>query len=226
LHYNQIQTTIGKKVNNIYILSEKKVEGATNFPVFEINFKISDIDVSSYDALVFTSKNALYAIDSFNESWKTLPSYAIAPQTAKIVQDLGGQLEFTGVTNHGDKFALELVDLLKNKKVLYLRGAKVVSKLCETLNQNNILCDEIVVYESVCKKYQTKQSLPKGSIIIFSSPSTIECFLKNLSWDASFRAISIGKTTAQYFPSYIEPIVSDHTSLQSCVQKALELSSN
>ena len=210
-------------MSNIYILSDKKVEGAINFPVFEINFKISDIDFSSYDALVFTSKNALYAIDSFSQEWKDKAAFAIAPQTAKIVKDLGGKLEFTGLTNHGDKFALELVPLLKNKKVLYLRGAKVVSKLSEVLNENNIQCDEIVVYESVCKTYEEKQSLPKNSIIIFSSPSTIECFLKNSTWDESFRAISIGKTTANYFPEYIKPIISDNTSLKSCVQKALEL---
>jgi uroporphyrinogen-III synthase len=50
-----------------------------------------------------------------------------------------------------------------------------------------------------------------------------ECFLKLLSWDESFKAISIGKTTAKYFPSYITPIVSDETSLVSCVKKAQEL---
>ncbi len=210
-------------MRNIYILSEKKVEGAINFPVFEINFKISDIDFNAYDALVLTSKNALYAIDSFNENWKNIPSFVIAPQTAKIVKELGGNLEFTGVTNHGDKFALELVNILKGKKVLYLRGAKVVSKLSDILNQNDVICDEAIVYESACKIYDTQQSLPKNSIIIFSSPSTIECFLKNLSWDESFRAISIGKTTAKYFPSYINPIVSDDTSLKACVSKALEL---
>jgi uroporphyrinogen-III synthase len=210
-------------MSSIYILSEKKVDGAINFPVFEINFKVSDIDINSYDALIFTSKNALYAIDSFSKNWKKIPAYSIAPQTAKIVEELGGRLEFTGVTNHGDKFALELIEPLKNKKVLYLRGAKVVSKLADTLNQNNIQCDQIVVYESVCKRYESKQTLPKNSTIIFSSPSTIECFLKLLSWDESFKAISIGKTTAKYFPSYITPIVSDETSLVSCVKKAQEL---
>lgn len=210
-------------MSNIYILSEKKVNGAINFPVFEINFKANDIDFNSYDALVFTSKNALYSIDSFTEKWKNISSYAIAPQTAKIVEDLGGKLEFTGVTNHGDKFALELAPILKNKKVLYLRGAKVVSKLTDTLNNNGVMCDDAIVYESACKIYKTKQALPKNSIIIFSSPSTIDCFLKNLPWDDSFKAISIGKTTAKYFPSYIKPIISDDTSLISCVKKAQEL---
>ena len=106
---------------------------------------------------------------------------------------------------------------------MYLRGAKVVSKLSDILNNNNIKCDEVVVYESVCKKFDKKTILPKNSTIIFSSPSTIKCFLENLTWDESFKAIAIGKTTAKYFPSDITPSISDTTSLESCVSKALEL---
>ena len=114
------------------------------------------------------------------------------------------------------------LQLLKNKKVLYVRGAKVVSKLSEILNNNKIQCEEIIVYESICKKFSEDTFLPKDSIIIFSSPSTIKCFLNTLSWDNSYTAISIGKTTAKYFPSYITPLISDTTSLESCVKKAIE----
>jgi len=43
-------------MNNVYILSDKKVEGAINLPVFEIEFIPQDIDLKSYDAIIFTSK--------------------------------------------------------------------------------------------------------------------------------------------------------------------------
>jgi len=128
-------------------------------------------------------------------------------------------LTFIGKTNHGDQFALELIPLLKNKKILYPRGDKIVSKLPQILKQNNIQCDEIIVYNTKCKQKINK--IPeKNSIIIFSSPSTIKCFLNNFKWDSSYKAISIGKTTAKYFPDFIKPIISDNTSLASCVQKA------
>jgi len=209
--------------NNIYLLSDREEKGVISLPVFEINNIKATIDFKKYDALVFTSKNAIYSIDSFNKQWKSIPSYAIAPQTANIIKQLGGNLEFIGKKNHGDKFALELIPLLKNKKVLYLRGSKVVSKLYEIINQNNIICDEAIVYESSCKKYDEAFNLPKNSVIIFSSPSTIECFLKNASWDDSFKAVAIGKTTAKYFPKYITPIIADDTSIKSCINKAMEL---
>ena len=209
--------------NEIYILSDKKINGAKNLQVFEIEFIKKDINFSNYDAIIFTSKNALYSIETFNKNWKNLPSYAIAPQTAKIIEDLGGNLQFIGEKNHGDEFALELLEILKNKKVLYLRGSKVVSKLVDILNQNSIICDEEIIYKTICKKLPKDIKLAKNSTIIFSSPSTIKCFLENLEWDTTFQAISIGKTTAKYFPDYITPIISDTTSLQSCVDKALEV---
>ena len=208
----------------IYLLSDKKVNNAVNLPVLQINFIRQGIDFNSYNALIFTSKNSLYALDTlYDDTWKVIPSYAIAPQTAKIIENLKANLTFTGVTNHGDQFAQELVPLLKNKKVLYLRGSKVVSSLVEILNSNNVVCDEVIVYESNCKIYKTKPLLEDDATFIFSSPSTIECFLKNFIWKNSYKAVAIGKTTAKYFPSYIKYIISDSTSLESCVKKAIEI---
>ena len=203
---------------NIYILSDKKIDGAINLPVFKINFIEQNIEFDNYDALVFTSKNALYSLEYHNQNWQTIPAYAIAPMTADIIKQYNGNLVFTGVSNHGDQFALEIQPKLQNKKVLYLRGSKVVSNLIDILQ-----CDDKIVYESVCKKNNQNLKPPINSIIIFSSPSTIKCFLENYTWDKSYQAISIGNTTAKYFPKYITPIISDTTSLKSCVKKAQEL---
>jgi uroporphyrinogen-III synthase len=212
---------------NIYILTDKKVDGAINLPLLKIDFLEADVDFTQYDALIFTSKNAIYSLESFSdESWKNIPSYAIAPMTAKILKSSNSNLAFTGKSGHGDKFALELIPLLQNQKVLYLRGSKVVSNLVSILNSNNIICDEEIVYQSGCKdsiENDIKANIPPiGSTIIFSSPSTIQCFLDKFEWNNSYKAISIGKTTAKYFPEYIKPIISDETSLEACVRIARE----
>ncbi|MGE4418607.1 MAG: uroporphyrinogen-III synthase [Sulfurimonas sp.] len=209
---------------NIYILNDKKVKWAKNMPVIKIETIKVDFDFSKYDALIFTSKNAIYSLNSYNQEWRAKPIYAIAPQTAKVASNLGAKIKFVGKEKHGDEFAKELVPLLKNKKVLYIRGSKVVSNLVDTLNANGAVCDEAIVYETVCVSFKKKIKLPKKSLIIFSSPSTIECFLKNFQWDESYKAISIGHTTKNYFPPFITPHVSETTSLDSCVKKAIELS--
>ncbi len=224
-YFKSIISNMRNSRMNIYILSDTKVKWAKNLPLFEIQPIKQDIDFSDYDALIFTSKNAIYSLDTFDKTWKKKPAYVIAPQTAKIVKYLGGTLKFVGKEKHGDQFAFEIVKKFKHQKVLYIRASKVVSDIVNILNTNDIVCDELIVYQTVCKQFDEKVKLPKNSTIIFSSPSTIECFFKNISWDESFKAISIGNTTAQYFPKNITPVISDTTSLDSCVKKAIELNS-
>lgn len=208
---------------NIYVLSNQKVKWAKNIPLFEIKYTPKEIDIEKYDALIFTSKNAIKSIDSFNKSWKKIPAYVISAQSAKFVRSLNGNLTFVGKEKHGDKFANEIKDDLKGKNVLYLRGEKTVSDLVNILKNAKVNCDDIAVYANNYKEPKKNMKLPKGSKIIFSSPSTIEYFFKNFTWDKSFHAISIGNTTAQYFPEDIKPIIAEDTSIDACVRKALDI---
>ena len=221
--YKSFLENIKNNKKNIFVLSNKKVKWAKNIPLFEIKFIKKDINLENYDALIFTSKNAIESINSFNKLWKKIPSYVISPQSAKLVRNLNGNLEFIGKERHGDKFAHEIAHKLKGKKALYLRGKKVISDLPSILRSMDIDCDEESIYENHFKKLDKKINIPKGSKIIFSSPSTIEYFFKNFQWDDSFYAISIGQTTAKHFPENITPIIADDTSIESCVQKALEI---
>ena len=212
------------KNKNIYLLNNYKIEGAKNIPLFKIDYINKKIDISKYDAIIFTSKNAIHAIDSFNKAWKNIPSYVISEQTAKLVKDLNGKIAYISKTKHGNEFAYEILDLLKNKKVLYLRGKEIVSDLIEILSEEKIQINDEIIYENCFNEAVKSIDIPKNSKIIFTSPSTIEYFFKVFSWDESFTAISIGKTTAKYFPKNIKPVIADDTSFKSCVNKASELS--
>jgi uroporphyrinogen-III synthase len=202
----------------IYLLSNQKYIDVENLEVFHIEYIKSNIDLSSYDALIFTSKNAVYSLDSFNKDWKKIDSYAIAVKTSQIIEELGGKVNFTGITSHGNEFAQELVLLLKDKKVLYVKALKTVSNLVEILKENKILVDELVAYKTSCKK--TTIDLEDNSVFIFTSPSSIECFFNQYSWKDSYKAIVIGKTTALYLPKGISYIISSTTSIDECVNLA------
>ena len=54
----------------IYLLNDQKYLDVENLEVFQIEYIKSEIDLSKYDALIFTSKNAIYSLDSFNKKWK------------------------------------------------------------------------------------------------------------------------------------------------------------
>ncbi|MFW2554252.1 uroporphyrinogen-III synthase [Aliarcobacter butzleri] len=209
-------------MKKIYLLNEQKHEDVENLEVFQIEYIKSDIDLKKYDALVFTSKNGVKAINSFNQDWKNIPSYAIAQKTANTITKLGGVVEFIGNSGHGNDFAYELKNVLKDKKVLYVKALKTVSNLPNILKENGIFLDEIIAYKTSCKK--SNIILEENSIFIFTSPSSVECFFKQYSWKNSYKAIVIGKTTAEFLPSNINYEISSQTSVEECIKLAKQLS--
>ncbi|KLE05321.1 uroporphyrinogen-III synthase [Aliarcobacter butzleri] len=209
-------------MKKIYLLNEQKHEDVENLEVFQIEYIKSDVDLKKYDALVFTSKNGVKAINSFNQDWKNIPSYAIAQKTANTIIKLGGVVEFIGNSGHGNDFAYELKNVLKDKKVLYVKALKTVSNLPNILKENGIFLDEIIAYKTSCKK--SNIILEENSIFIFTSPSSVECFFKQYSWKNSYKAIVIGKTTAEFLPSNVNYEISSQTSVEECIKLAKQLS--
>ena len=202
----------------IYLLSNQIYAEVENLEVFKIEYIESKIDLLKYDALIFTSKNAVYSLESFNKDWKKIPSFAIAPKTAQVIEKLGGKIAFTGITSHGNDFAQELIELLKNKKVLYIKALKTVSNLVDILKNNDVLLDELVVYKTSCKK--SNVALENNSVFIFTSPSSVECFFQQYSWNDSYKAIVIGKTTALYLPKNVDYTISSETPIDECIKLA------
>lgn len=207
-------------MSKIYLLNNIPFEGVENLEVFKIEFIPSTINISDYDALIFTSKNAIYSLNSFNNDWKNINSYAIAPKTAKIINESDGKVQFTGVSSHGNEFAEELVPLLKNKKCLYIRAQKVVSKLVDILKQNYINIDELITYKTVSNVDSLSNIIEDGSTIIFTSPSSVNCFFQKYQWNDTLRAIVIGKTTSKYLPKNIKFEISTTTSIEECIKLA------
>lgn len=209
-------------MSKIYLLNNQNFEGVVNLEVFKVKSLNYNLDTTKYDALVFTSKNAIFSLEENGIDWKKIPSYLIASKTAKEALKLGANIAFVGESGHGNDFAKELIPHLKNKKVLYLKALKTVSNLPEILRENSIDLDEVVVYETTCNDDLKIIDLEKNSTIIFTSPSSVECFFKKFSWHSSFKAIVIGKTTALYLPEYIKDYqISSTTDVKECVKLAL-----
>ena len=107
---------------------------------------------------------------------------------------------------------------LKNKKVLYIKALRTVSNLVKILKGNNILIDELVTYQTSCKK--SNISLEDNSVFIFTSPSSVECFFNQYKWKDNYKAIVIGKTTAKYLPKEVHYTISSETSIDECINLA------
>jgi uroporphyrinogen-III synthase len=208
---------------SIYLLSESVYEGAENLPIIKSHYKQNNLDLSAFDALIFSSKNAVMAIEEINSAWKNIPSYAIGVPTASLIESLGGHVAYISKSSYGDKFAKELIPLLRNKRVLFLRAKKISSDIENILTCSQIDLTSHVVYETTCSSDIPLHAIEKNSIIIFTSPSAVECFLKKYAWDNSFRAVCIGERTSGALPSHILPIVSETQTIEACISLAKTL---
>ena len=206
----------------IYLLSDTFHKGVINLPVIRINFFKVDIDFSNYDALIFSSKNAVLSVNSFDERWKEIPCFCIGAGTAKVVEELGGKVAYISKNSYGNKFAVEIANLLLDKKVLFLRAKRVLSSLEDILKSLHVKLTSKVVYETTCKE-NAEHSIDENAIIIFTSPSTIECFFKQYNWKKSYQAVCIGDVTAKHMPQDISLHVSHKQSIMECIKLAQSL---
>lgn len=153
------------------------------------------------DSLIFTSKNAIIALNENLQSkglknlWESLPNFVIGQGSANALIALGLKADFIASSAYGDVFAQELIPLLKGKKPLFVRAEKIASKIPEILRENGIALQEIIVYKNILKILENPPELQKDSIIVFSAPSHIRAFLLNFTWRDSFCALCLGAST-------------------------------
>ena len=202
----------------IYTLSSKKIENTENLTLIEINFFKKELNLKNFDAIIFTSQNGVLALNNLNREWVKTPSLAIGKATTKKIDNLGGNLIYTSKNSHGDSFAKDIVELLKDKRVLYIRAKRVASNLIDILKRANIELIDEILYETKCKECDKLIKPKENSYIIFSSPSTVECFFNCFDWSSSYKAIAIGKTTAKHIPKDINFLVSPIQTLNGCVE--------
>ena len=212
-------------MRKIYLVSNTKTadESVVNLSVSKIEFLKFEINLSEFDALVATSKNAFNAL-KFNEisALENLPVFAIASGCAAAAKGLGFSEIYTGQNAHGDDFAREILPLLKGKKVLYLKGKDSASNFLEILQDGGVNIKAVVAYENVLNPCKMELKPPKDSILIFASPINVRNFLSNFGWDESYQTISIGKVTAKEL-NFTKPLVSQSQDINACIALAKTL---
>jgi uroporphyrinogen-III synthase len=207
----------------IYLLSPTEHEGVENLSMIEFETTTTKIDFCNIDLLLFTSKQAVITTDLIDKSWHNISSIAIGEGTKTTILELGGKVEFVASKSYGNELAHEIIKRFKNLKILYLRPEIVSSNITKILLDANININEQVVYKTNCKQYNKSQKPPPNSIIIATSPSVLNCFLKNFGWCESYIGVAIGKTTAMAFGSNMDFVISDMPTISSCIIKANEI---
>ncbi len=207
----------------IYLLSPLKRDKTISLPMIRFETTATKIDFLDIDTLMFTSKQAVITANNIDKSWKNYSSIAIGGATKAKIEELGGEVIFYPKKFYGKELASNIKEFFSHRKILYLRPQKVSFDSRAFLEKDGINLKEQIIYKTLCKKYLSKDKPIKGATIIFTSPSTINCFFKNFSWDSSYTAILIGEATKTHLPKYCKYKIADKPLIDSCIKKALEV---
>ena len=210
----------------IYLLSPLKKEGSISLPMISFSIVVKSIEFLDCDTLMFTSKQAVVSANAIDTSWKNYPSIAIGKATKAKIEELGGTVIYSPKSFYGKSLAEDIKKFFSDKKILYLRPKVVSFDSKAYLKESDIELKEQILYETSCKCYQKEQQPKKNSIIIFTSPSTINCFFKSFEWDSSYSAVLIGKATREHLPQECNFWIADEPLIDSCLKKAIEITEN
>ena len=114
---------------------------------------------------------------------QNLPCLAIGKATANTIESLGGKVIYQPKTFYAVTLAEDIVSKFKDKNILYLRPKDVSFDSKTFLKNAGLTLQEQIIYETSCVTYESKDKPLKNAIIIFTSPSSIHCFLENFEWN-------------------------------------------
>jgi uroporphyrinogen-III synthase len=209
---------------SIYLFSSTVTEGSISLPIISFTLYEKEIDLESYDTLLFTSKQAVKSAYTLNLKAKEIPALAIGLATANSIVSLGGKVLYQAKKFNGKALSQDIIEKFKEKRILYLRPKVVSFDTKAFLQKAGIFIEEEIIYETSCIGYTQEQKPMKNAILIFTSPSTIKCFLRNFEWDESYTAVVIGKATQKYLPKECVYEIANEALISSCIEKAKEIS--
>ena len=209
-------------MKNIYLFATSKNQATTSIKSLEVKFLTPQIDFSKYDYLIVTSKQTIKALQAYDKKeFLDKPALCVSHKTAVSYEDFGGKILDIG-NGYGDGLYDIVQKYPKHTKWLYLRAKVIVSDFVQRSQKDGYNIDEEILYKSECSKEILDVRVNDDATLIFTSPSSIECFLKNNVIHSDAKVVVIGTTTAKALPENIKYFVSEKTSIESCVELALK----
>ena len=209
----------------IYLISNTPFddESVEQISLCDIKFNKFNIDLSEFDALIVTSKNGINSLKFNSIILADILVFAIGKATALSCKEFGFTQIYEAQNSHGSEFGTEILGKLYGKRVLFIKAKETISNLDIYFNQNGIDISVIDGYENLILKKDISSKPKSNSILIFTSPINVRAFIQNLGWDDSYKAVAIGKATAQALNPYTDPIISKSQTIKDCVELAKSL---
>jgi uroporphyrinogen-III synthase len=174
--------------------------------------------------IIITSQNGVRALcnNLSNEELEGIKScFAVGIKTTALLAENG--IKVTKTAQNGEELAHFIAKNHKSESFTYFCGRQRRDELPTLLKENNVACEEVVVYET----HQITQSFDRTfDGILFFSPSGVNAFAKaNKNTRAiDSTAFCIGETTATTARLHFKKvIVSNATTIESTIAKAVKI---
>lgn len=201
-----------------YLFSTSSHRDTIHINPLKISFFNPEIDFFQYDYMILTSKQAVKALGQYTyNSYKDKEALCISKATAQSFKDIKGKVLQTG-SGYGDDLSRLIDSYPKDTKWLYIRAQKVASSFVKVSNAKGYDIDEVIVYKSECSDDIQTVELPSKAILIFTSPSSVNCFLKYNKFEKDYTVVVIGKTTEKALSSDTKPFIAEEQSVESCLK--------
>lgn len=193
---------------NIQLFEEDFIE------IIPTEFELNTIN----DTILLSSQNAVLSLLSNPkiEDLKKLPVFCVGLKTKELLEENGFTVEvYTG-------YAADLAEIItliySNRKFTFFSGNLRRDTLPEALKMNNIIFNEIQVYQTQLTPKKITQPVDG---ILFFSPSGVESYTK-LNTIKNETCFCIGTTTAEAVPQNNQIVIADKPIIDSVIAKVLE----
>lgn len=202
----------------IYLISKTPYDGVIHIPILAISFFKPNIDFTRYQGIILTSKQSLIALEQYDVHWKTLRCICVSEGTAEAARKAGVLDLYVG-----DGYGRSIPELMARENLkgrwLYVRPTVIASDWMKGVN-SEITIDEAILYETACNEQSVGREIDPGGVLIFTSPSSVECFSKWYPILPTHFVVAIGKTTQKALPKGVTSQLSLETSVASAVDLA------
>ncbi len=198
------------------------MEGLIHVPVLSIHFLTPLINFVDYDGIIVTSKQGALALKHYSPDWGRVHVVCVGEATAHAMKQLGA-VHVTIADGYGDTIFDAIKTNQQQKKWLYCRPKMIASSWPARAREEGMIIDEVILYETACNEEMEESEIADNGVLIFTSPSSIECFLKHYELLPTHSIVVIGTTTQKALPFGIPSTLSERTSVESCVEKGRKL---
>lgn len=161
--------------------------GLVEYDSISIKFIDFTLEEGKIQNAIFTSKNALKAIEAKNIEIENC--FCVGEKTSAYAKAFG--LKISEKADNAKELALKIVKENSQKEFHFFSGNKRRDELPELLIENNIIYKETRVYET---SLNPKQFESEFDGILFFSPSGVQSFIEKNQLKTT--AFCIGETTA------------------------------